>query len=103
LLLFKELNDKRHIGRCLGELGFLAWQDQQCERAAVLFGAAEGIFTAIGASMHPEVRSRFERGMADTRSQLGSAAFSAAWARGQALTADEAVKLARMPTATTQT
>jgi tetratricopeptide (TPR) repeat protein len=94
LLLFKELNDKRHIGRCLGELALLAWQEQQCERAAVLFGAADVIFTAIGASMHPEVRSRFERGMADTRSQLGSAAFSAAWARGQALTADEAVKLA---------
>jgi tetratricopeptide (TPR) repeat protein len=94
LTIYKELNDKRHIGRCVGELAFLAWQQHQFERAAMLFGAAEAIFLAIGARMHPEVRSRFERGIADTRSQLGSEPFSAAWARGQALTEDEAVHLA---------
>jgi predicted ATPase/transcriptional regulator with XRE-family HTH domain len=94
LTLFKELNDKRHIGRCLGELAFLAWQQHQFERAAILFGAAEAIFMTIGASMHPEVGSRFDRSIADTRSQLGSDRFTAAWARGQALTAGEAVNLA---------
>lgn len=94
LTLYKDLNDKRHIGRCLGELAFLAWQQHQFERAAILFGAAESMFTTIEASMHPEVRSRFDRSIVDIRSQLGSNPFTAAWARGQALTADEAVNLA---------
>jgi len=94
LTLYKELNDKRHIGRCLGELAFLAWQQYQFERAAILFGAAEALFTAVGASMHPEVRSRFDSSIADIRSQLGSDPFTATWARGQSLTVDEAVNLA---------
>jgi predicted ATPase/transcriptional regulator with XRE-family HTH domain len=94
LILYKELNDKRHIGRCLGELAYLAWRQYEFERAAILFGAAEALFTTIGASMHPEVRSRFDRSIADTRSQFGSDPFAAAWARGQVLTADEAVNLA---------
>ena len=94
LMLFKELNDKRHIGRCLGELACLAWQQHQFERAALLFSSAEAIFTTIGASMHPEVRSRFDHSIAATRSELGSEPFTVAWARGQVLTADEAVVIA---------
>jgi tetratricopeptide (TPR) repeat protein len=101
LMLFKELNDKRHIGRCLGELAFLAWQQHQLERAAVLFGAAEAIFATIGASMHPMVRSRFEHSTSDIRSQLGSDHFAAAWARGRALTADQAVNFALAATKST--
>jgi tetratricopeptide (TPR) repeat protein len=109
LELFRELGDKGNIAMCLLVLSddprrqddasftrnsLVAWRQYEFERAAILFGAAEALFTTIGASMHPEVRSRFDRSIADTRSQFGSDPFAAAWARGQVLTADEAVNLA---------
>ncbi len=57
-------------------------QEELAERAGVSLG--------VGHPVHPEDRVAYERTLAAARSGLGPAGFSAAWAEGRALSADEA-------------
>jgi DNA-binding CsgD family transcriptional regulator/tetratricopeptide (TPR) repeat protein len=61
------------------------------ERAARLFGAAQGLRDLLGhASGQPE-RAAFDRAAGGTRLALGDAGFAAAWAAGQALPLEQAL------------
>ncbi len=73
------LENERGIARALEGLGSVALYQQDD--------------VIVARQFHEQALTTY-RAIADTCSQLGSATFTATWARGQALTADEAVHLA---------
>jgi predicted ATPase len=91
LVLFRELGDRAGIAWCLAGLAGVAVLDDEPDRAARLWGAAEAQRKAIGAREAPAARATHERLMAAARKQLGEAAFDAAWAAGEAATMEQAI------------
>jgi non-specific serine/threonine protein kinase len=91
LRLCHEMGDRVTSAWCLAGLGSAAALDQQPERAARLWGAAERLCAALGCRPAPAARATYERAVALARAQLGEAAFAAAWAAGAALSLAEAI------------
>ncbi len=75
----------------------LAGAAQQPRRAARLFGAAEALRKRIGTPIPPVERADYDGAVALVQAQLDPAAFSAAWAEGQALSWDQAAAYALEP------
>lgn len=90
LTLRWEYGDKMGIEGCLRGLGRIAAQTYHFERAARLFGAAEALREAVGASI-PRHHSRLDQAVARVRIRLGDDAFAEAWAAGRALPLHQAV------------
>ena len=99
LTLRSELGDKRGTATCLVGLAGVAGALGQAERAAVLFGAAEALREAIGLPLPPFIRDDYERYVAAARGMLDGAAFAAAWARGRAMTLEQAIDDVMSPSA----
>jgi hypothetical protein len=72
-------------------LGSAAALDEEPERAARLWGAAERLRTALGCRSAPAARATYERAQKIARAQLGEDDFTAAWAAGAALSLDQAI------------
>jgi non-specific serine/threonine protein kinase len=89
--LFQDLGDRAGISWCLAGLAGVAALDEEPERAAWLWGAAEALRQSIGARSAPAARATHERLQAEVRQQLGEAAFNAKWAEGQAASMEEAI------------
>ena len=92
----QEGGDKESIA---AELSICAWlcfaSAGQAEAAAQLLGAVEGIRENLGIALPPRQRARHERRITAIRDALDQEVFTAAWARGKAMTIDEAVAYAR--------
>jgi hypothetical protein len=56
-----------------------------------LFGAAEALREAVGASPRTIYRGEYERRVATARAALGAEGFCAAWTAGRAMTLEEAI------------
>ena len=69
-------------------------QPATAERAARLFGAAEGLLEATGGGLAAADEAERDRYVALTREQLDESAFGAAWAEGRAMTMEQAVAYA---------
>ncbi len=67
---------------------------EQLERAARLFGAARAIRQRLNAFAYLAIWIDAGPSIAAVREQLGEAAFSAAWAEGQAMTLEQAITYA---------
>jgi non-specific serine/threonine protein kinase len=91
LTQFHNLGDRAGISWCLASLGSAAALDQQPERAARLWGAAERLRAALGSRRAPAARATYDRAVALARTEIGEDAFAAAWAAGQALPLDSAI------------
>jgi predicted ATPase/DNA-binding XRE family transcriptional regulator len=85
------LNDQASIAWCLAGLGTAAALDEEPERAARLWGAAERLRQAIGCRPAPAARATYERATAEVRRQIGEEAFASAWAGGYTLTLEQAL------------
>jgi tetratricopeptide (TPR) repeat protein len=94
LALFRELGDRSGVSWCLAGLAGVAVLDEEPERGARLWGASEALRQTTGCRPAPAARATHERLMAAAREQLGNAAFDAAWAEGEKLTLEQAIKLA---------
>jgi tetratricopeptide (TPR) repeat protein len=94
LALCIEMEDRAWIARALEALACLAARQEQAEAAAHLFGATEAYPAPSYAQFDSVWRQEHDQLVASARTQLGEAAFSAAWAAGAAMTLDEAVALA---------
>jgi predicted ATPase len=94
LVLFRDLGDRAGMAWCLAGLAGVTVVNEDPERAAWLYGAAEGLRQAIGARQAPAARATRERLMAAAREQLGDVAFDAEWAEGQAMTLEQAIAYA---------
>jgi predicted ATPase/transcriptional regulator with XRE-family HTH domain len=91
LALSQTLGDQASSAWCLAGLGSAAALDEDPERAARLWGAAEALRRAIGCRTAPAARATYERALAVARAQLGEQAFAAAWTAGQAMTVEQAI------------
>jgi tetratricopeptide (TPR) repeat protein len=91
LAQFRDLGDRAGVSWCLAGLGSVAALDEDPERAARLWGAAERLRQAIGCRTAPATRATYERAVAAARAQLGEEAFEAAWEGGRALTVEQAI------------
>ena len=79
-----------------GQIQFTAgFAEGKAERAAQLLGAVEHMRETLGIALSPRQRVRHERRVAAIRRSLDQEVFAAAWARGKAMTIDEAVAYAR--------
>jgi len=91
LALFKDLGHRAGVSWCLAGLAGVAAVNEEPERAAWLWGAAEALRQSIGARSAPAARATRERLQAEVRKQLGEAAFNAKWAEGQSASVEQAV------------
>jgi Tetratricopeptide repeat len=91
LALSKAVGAQSGIAWCLAGLGSVATLEEEPERAARLWGAAERLRQAIGCRPAPAARATYERAIATARAQLGEDAFAAAWAEGNALGLEQAI------------
>ena len=75
-------------------LGAVLVAEHEDERAAQLLAAAASLREELGTGFNDAGEERIhERAVADAKAALGEKAFAAAWARGQAMQADEIVEL----------
>lgn len=98
LRAFGDLGDREDSAVCLEGLAELASHAEEPRRAAELFGAAEalrGLGTPFSlTTVDPE---GYRRQVAALRSLLGEQSFSSAWARGRAMTLEDARDLGLSP------
>jgi len=91
------LHDAWSIGVTLAVVAHCDVAIGRFERAARLFGAAEGLQMSVGVTlrMPPRWHDDHVYHVAATRQALDEGTFEAAWAEGQAMTLDEAVAYAQ--------
>ena len=94
LALSQTLYVPAYIAWCLAGLGSAAALDEEPERAARLWGAAEGLRQFIGCRSAPAARATYERALAVARAQLGEATWAVAWAEGRAMPLEQAIMYA---------
>ncbi|MBI3942388.1 MAG: tetratricopeptide repeat protein [Chloroflexi bacterium] len=94
IALHKGTGDRRGIALSLSGLAGVAGRLGQAERAARLAGATQSLIQKIGVKLDSDELSVYDPGISAARSQLGEAAFVAAWAIGQAMTLEETVAYA---------
>jgi len=94
LVVSQDLGERACIAWCLAGLAGVAALDEEPERAAWLWGAAEALRQTIGAREAPASHATHERLQAAVRAQLGAAAFNAKWAEGQVMTMEQAITYA---------
>jgi predicted ATPase/class 3 adenylate cyclase len=89
LEIFRDVGSR---GGMAGQLRALASLESNARRAARLYGAAEALREATGAPLDTSEQERLDHRLELLREELGEAAFGAAWAEGNAMTSDEAVR-----------
>ncbi len=94
LPLAQELGSGLLSAICLEGLAVVYGAKAEGARAARLYGAAEALRLAIGATLSPADRAELERHLATTRATLDEASWEAAWADGRAMTPEQAAEYA---------
>ena len=94
LRLFRDLGERAGIAWCLAGLAGVAVLEEDPERAARLWGAAEALLERLRFRSAPAIRVTHQRLQQSARDQLGSAALDTAWAEGRGLSMDAALSLA---------
>ena len=91
LTLFDDLGDQAGTAWCLAGLAGTAALNEEPERAAWLWGAAEALRQSIGAREAPASHATHERLKAEVRNELGEAVFNTKWAEGQSASKEKAI------------
>jgi hypothetical protein len=86
-------DDRASLGRALEALAAVAVTAGEPERAATLFGAADGVRRSIGSAVWMTERASHDQTAAQLRTQLGDTAYTAAADRGRNLTVDQVLEL----------
>jgi predicted ATPase/DNA-binding SARP family transcriptional activator len=94
LKMWRDIGRKPNIVKSLWGLALVARGQEQWERAARLFGAEEALREVFGQPFPPVERPEFDCLVAPMRAALGEEAFAAAWAKGRAMTLEQAVAYA---------
>ena len=93
LTLFVEIGDRWFWGWSLESAAYLAAAGGDAERAARLFGAADAVWTAIGAPLPAKLRGQHDRVLAEVRGRLGEDRFETAWDEGGRMPLGETIEL----------
>ncbi|MEO7908477.1 MAG: hypothetical protein ABIV47_02390, partial [Roseiflexaceae bacterium] len=91
LRLSRDQGARIMVAWCLAGLGSAAVLEEEPERAARLWGAAEYLRVTLGCRRAPAARATYERLLAQVHAQLGEDLFTAAWAAGEALELEQAI------------
>jgi hypothetical protein len=91
LAMFQRLGNQRGIAECVAGFATLRIAQGDARWGGMLIGAAEAVLRPTGAAWWPADRVEHERSLASARAVLPADAFSAAWARGQAMTMEQAI------------
>lgn len=91
LELFRDMGDRMGISWCIAGLAGVAAVNEEPERAAWLWGAAEALRQSIGSRTAPAARATHERLQAEVCKQLGEAMFNTKWAEGQAVSLEQVI------------
>jgi len=83
LAVARDLGDRAALAWCLAGLAGAAALDEEPERAAWLWGAAEKLRQSLGVREAPCSHALHERLKAQARDQLGEAGLAAQWAAGE--------------------
>jgi predicted ATPase/class 3 adenylate cyclase len=94
LLEWQRLGHRAAISHELECLAFIAKAEEDEQRAAILFGAAEMLRENINIPMNPLERIEYEREVSDLRTNIDEVAFKKAWAEGRTLTMEQAIEYA---------
>ena len=78
----------------ISNLGSVVAAQGYAKRAACLVGVEKTLRQRVGANMVPSHRADYERGVALARQALSESDFDAAWAKGEAMTTEQAVNYA---------
>ncbi|MBX3060503.1 MAG: tetratricopeptide repeat protein [Anaerolineae bacterium] len=97
LALHQQLGIKRGEAECVAGLAAVLAVEGGMETAVSLFAAVYARFDQLGTTLWPADRADVERQLTAVRARLDEAAFTAAWAQGQAMPFDQAVALAWLP------
>lgn len=82
------------LAQTLEALGWVAAAEGRGERGAQLLGCAEELREALGTVIYPVDRPDHEEAVGRARADLDEGPFEAAWAKGRAMSLDNAVALA---------
>ncbi len=99
LSLCRALGERRMTFFALEGCAALARAQERPQRAVQLYGASDGLRTAIGVPLPPDRREEVDQDLAALRATLGAEAFDSAWAAGRALTWERAIEYALEETA----
>jgi predicted ATPase/class 3 adenylate cyclase len=91
---WQKIGHRAAIAHELECFAFIAKAQEEDQRAAHLFGAAEILRENINIPMMPTERPEYDREVNDLRANMDEAAFSKAWAEGRALTMEQAIEYA---------
>ena len=91
LVLSSKLCYKEGFAPSLEGLAIAKAEQGELQRAARLWGAAEGLRESIGLPIPPIERVGYESSVAAARTQLGEKVFVATWAEGRSMTPEQAL------------
>jgi predicted ATPase/DNA-binding CsgD family transcriptional regulator len=95
----RDMDDRVGAAMCLDSLGWIAVSQKQATGALTLLAAADAAWAAIPARLLPSLRGHHAAALTRAREALSESAFTAALARGSAMSQAEAVALALGETA----
>jgi predicted ATPase/class 3 adenylate cyclase/Tfp pilus assembly protein PilF len=90
----QELGQKEYTILFVERLAVIAKEMRHPERAARLLSASESLYKAIGVARPPVDKIEYEACLRAVRSQLGEAAFAAAWSEGSTMSFEQVVAYA---------
>jgi predicted ATPase/class 3 adenylate cyclase len=94
LVSWQDFGNRAAISHQLECFGFLAVEEEEPQRAARLFAAAEALRERIDSLMTDHERIEYEQALLRLRSMLSPEEFDSLWAEGRALAMEQAIQLA---------
>jgi predicted ATPase/class 3 adenylate cyclase len=91
---WQDLGNRSAVAHELECFAFLAIHDEEPQRTAKLFGAAEAVRERIQAPMTDYERIEYDQSVAQLRAMLSETEFKALWAEGRSMTMEQAIQLA---------
>jgi non-specific serine/threonine protein kinase len=82
---------REFFANALKMFALIAANTGKAEEAVTLWAATEALREGFGEPLTPGEREQYDRDVAETRQALGDVAFSLAWAKGRALTMEQAI------------
>ncbi len=94
LIRSREVGNRWLSRECLEGLAWVACAQGRYEHAARLLGAAEALREHFGLRRPPVDQAEHDRRVVSARTPLGETAFAATWAKGRAMTLEQAIEYA---------
>ena len=91
---WQDLGNRSAVAHELECFGFLAIPNEEPQRAAKLFGAAEALRETNQSPMADYERIEYDQAISQLRSMLAEAEFNSLWAEGRSMTMEQAIELA---------